>query len=564
MSRAARIWMAGALGGALAALALTLTAPAEIAREKLYTHPVPPPREVLDPLNLTLHWRAYAAVDGRRDGIDSIQLAGPDLLIHTRSGMVIAMDAETGQTRWRTSVGVPYRGRHLLGFNSRYVFPVNNNFLHCVDRHDGTVKWRYKLVGATSAPPVADEEQVYIVRPDGRVYAYFIPRLEIPFATPVGSPKDRPLDQLAPDELSPLYQGVLRTTTSVGPQTNIREMGVEAEKGPKPAPSWDFATGWRILQPPVLTDEAIMLSDPDGRLMALSKRGRADGSTVEVFNFAVDGAVMVRTGYLDNTAYVGSQDTNLYAIAVSTGKIIWRHTAGHPISRSPLVTADDVFVTATDQGLSRLQRANGEPMWRVPLNQGRGRRVVAESNAEADQPLAANPKFVYAFDRQGRLLVLDYRRGVTLARLDTRQFVVPVANEYTDRLYLAANNGLIVCLRDREYTEPIRHRRPAEGGSEMVREKLAQAITAQAVDKALPLREVLEGFRANYGLRFFIDLDEFKKAGIDNPDGKGVVVPRAQNTPLADILKQVLAQAQATYKIVDDVILIVPLPKKEK
>ena len=43
-----------------------------------------------------------------------------------------------------------------------------------------------------------------------------------------------------------------------------------------------------------------------------------------------------------------------------------------------------------------------------------------------------------------------------------RDFVYPVPNEITDRLYLAAHNGLIVCLHDRDYATPLRHRKIAE------------------------------------------------------------------------------------------------------
>ena len=43
--------------------------------------------------------------------------------------------------------------------------------------------------------------------------------------------------------------------------------------------------------------------------------------------------------------------------------------------------------------------------------------------------LATNNRFVYALDRMGHLLVLDYDRGKELARWDTRDWVVPVSND---------------------------------------------------------------------------------------------------------------------------------------
>ena len=80
-------------------------------------------------------------------------------------------------------------------------------------------------------------------------------------------------------------------------------------------------------------------------------------------------------------------------------------------------------------------------------------------NPDADRVLAVNPKYVYAVDRTGALLLLDRERGRTLWRyVATRDYPVPITNELTDRVYLGAHNGLIVCLRDREYVSDPRRR----------------------------------------------------------------------------------------------------------
>ena len=63
---------------------------------------------------------------------------------------------------------------------------------------------------------------------------------------------------------------------------------------------------------------------------------------------------------------------------------------------------------------------------------------------------------MYATDASGRLLVLDRNRGTQLAGYDPGDFVVPISNESTDRLYLASNDGLLLCLHDRDYAVPVR------------------------------------------------------------------------------------------------------------
>src|SRR5205823_17174 len=103
-------------------LLLASLAAAQAERSRLYSTPSVPPREVLDRLNLREAWAIYIPTDDRRDGILSFQLAPLwrgnratlQLLIQTRSGLVAALDAETGQTLWRTRIGDPYKGTFAL------------------------------------------------------------------------------------------------------------------------------------------------------------------------------------------------------------------------------------------------------------------------------------------------------------------------------------------------------------------------------------------------------------------------------------------------------------------
>jgi hypothetical protein len=61
------------------------------------------------------------------------------------------------------------------------------------------------------------------------------------------------------------------------------------------------------------------------------------------------------------------------------------------------------------------------------------------------------------------LLVLDRSRGTQLAAYDAaRDFVVPIINDMTDRIYLASNDGLFTCLHDRDYSTPLQMKTVAQ------------------------------------------------------------------------------------------------------
>ena len=135
-----------------------------------------------------------------------------------------------------------------------------------------------------------------------------------------------------------------------------------------------------------------------------------------------------------------------------------KFTTGGPIVRRPVLTDDSLYVVGERWGLIRLRHRTLEPLWNERLPDG---RVRARPNGEVAQVLSVSPNYVFALDRRGKLLVIDAVRGATLSSFDVSAFSVPVTNEVNDRVYLASNSGLLLCLRDRNKVVPVALRKPA-------------------------------------------------------------------------------------------------------
>src|SRR5947209_2251096 len=108
---------------------------------RVVTRPKIPTREVLDRLNLTVAWSAKLSTAGQRDGLYTLQLI-PDkkrtqLIVQTIFGTVYALDAETGDFLWRTSVGQPGWSMQPVGYNDRDLFVIRRNALHVLNRSSG-------------------------------------------------------------------------------------------------------------------------------------------------------------------------------------------------------------------------------------------------------------------------------------------------------------------------------------------------------------------------------------------------------------------------------------------
>ena len=556
------------VGAGLTVVLAAGLAAAQSLRPPIQSRPAPPPREVLDRLNLKMAWHGYVPVSESRDGIATVQVDGHDLFVQTRAGLILRIDAETGVTHWRARVGNPYQIQRRLAINRRSVFAVNSTYLFSLARATGAVQWRFRLTGGVSATPAADDQLLFVPTPNGRLQAYYLPRPETAVVASAIARERAGASEMG-DRGPELYRGPQRSSGTFGTGT-VREAGVAEEVGLQPIKVWDFVTGLRLESQPLLSRELVFVVSPGGSAVAVPKVPQEDTPIGEVYRFATTSTLDAPPGQFLDVAYIGTNDYNLFALNISTGRLDWRFPTGGAVSRRPVALQTDVYVTSEGNGMARLDRATGEALWRVPRGtQVLGARAcgvagpgpagiqVLESNPDADRFLAANPKFVYAADRSGRLLVLDRARGHKLSGYDTHFFHVPVINEVTDRIYLAANSGLIVCLHDKDYATPYRQRRAEEEASNPTNTILGRPITEPA-GKPTILRDMLDTLKQKYKINFLIADRAFKDAGREQPGAKLVQFPKVTEAPLGDALNQMLKPIGATIEVISDTVVIIP------
>jgi outer membrane protein assembly factor BamB len=399
----------------LAGLLAATTALSQEGTIRIHTKPVLPSLETLDRLNLKMAWKLKLPMDGLRDGFYSLQLfPGKDftlMLAQTYQGAVVAINAETGDVLWRTLVGRAYQIAQPAAVNSQTVIVNRREVIYALDRDSGkqmlytaeegsTIPvYGTALEGTPSAGVAADEEKLFVPL-SNRVVRYDLPNFRAAF-------KARP----------PATLGKL-------------------EDSPQIDREWSFDTlGGTILQAPILNAARLILTSTEGTVFVLDK---FSGDLVT--RFKTEGSITGVTGYNKNMIYIPGEDYFLYAFDTAVGRLKWRFPGQSHILRSPVVNNLDVYVAPSKAGLYRVDRASGEARW---------------NNRDAVKFLSVNKRFVYALDRLGQVMVLDYERGKELARWDTRDWTMPLSNDLTDRIYLAANDGQIVCMHLREQVQPL-------------------------------------------------------------------------------------------------------------
>ncbi len=81
------------------------------------------------------------------------------------------------------------------------------------------------------------------------------------------------------------------------------------------------------------------------------------------WRFRTGGAVKSSPIAVDGTVYVGSDDTNVYAIDLVTGAERWRYQTGGPVRSSATVAGGAVFIGSNDGRVRSLHAASGQLNW---------------------------------------------------------------------------------------------------------------------------------------------------------------------------------------------------------
>jgi outer membrane protein assembly factor BamB len=82
-----------------------------------------------------------------------------------------------------------------------------------------------------------------------------------------------------------------------------------------------------------------------------------------VWRFHTGGRIFASPAVVDSTAYIGSTDGYVYALATGTGALRWKRQTGGRVASSPAVAGSRVYVESYDGKLYALDAATGAIAW---------------------------------------------------------------------------------------------------------------------------------------------------------------------------------------------------------
>lgn len=351
------------------------------------------------------------------DPPDPAGLRRDTLFVHSRSGLIHAMDAETGGTLWVAQVGNRKYPNLGPAVNDRFVAVINGTMLYLLDRADGTIIWERSMARVPSAAPVLTPDLLMVPALSGQISSYRLP--------------------------------IWRENE--GWEFAIREENIYQSFGV-------------INIPPIVSGESLAWATSRGFLYISTP----DNANVR-FRLQTRDEITAPLGYWSPAVMVASRDGYVYAINEISGNTLWRYGVGSAINQPPLCIDGKCYIVPEDGGMYCLKALTGEEWWPGPA-------------PNIEQLVAASTTKVYATDGYAHLLSLDIRTGGMLSSLPIPGFKHLLTNTHTDRIYMASESGLVICLHERDLAKPLVHPRPGPIGSPAAGEEAAEDAADEAVE----------------------------------------------------------------------------------
>src|SRR6478609_8603336 len=83
-----------------------------------------------------------------------------------------------------------------------------------------------------------------------------------------------------------------------------------------------------------------------------------------LWSFKTEGPVKSSAAIADGRVYVGSDDGNVYALELGSGKKVWAFKTQGPVESSPLVLRGKVYFGSTDANVYAVDAKSGKQVWK--------------------------------------------------------------------------------------------------------------------------------------------------------------------------------------------------------
>lgn len=240
----------------------------------------------------------------------TIESAGPlgDVFVVFEKGNVLTvLDADTGKTRWRRSVGTEAERFTRPTLHDQHVIICSETQLYAYRLDNGDLALTFKLQHNAHTDPIIFAGFVILGSPDGLLFA------------------------------QTLRGGYL---------------------------VWRYQMGGAIATNPLLAGSTLFVADESGQVAGLNAQ---TGLIIWRRSRPPWGAISAQPAGDNTLAFVACHDQKLYAFERASGSLFWQYLDENPLTEPPVVIGEHVYQRSKSRGLICLDTLSGNTLWNSDL-----------------------------------------------------------------------------------------------------------------------------------------------------------------------------------------------------
>ncbi len=370
--------------------------------------------------------------EGKTVDVQLVAVPKTTLYAMTDSGVVHALDAETGSTLWTSLVGKRLHPGYGLAANNQYVVAVKGSQAHCLNSDDGQLVWTRPIRSSPGGGIALSDQFAYLTTFGGFLQAIPLNETGIPVQYFIGTgraisdplitsntvswPSERGFYYVARNDRVESIDFRLKTASRIlapgaaaGDLLIVNSLAgkVYALDQQQASIAWEYAIGERLWEGPVTVgNEILLIISEENNLFPVNPQ---TGMPLENWPQQVSGI----------RRYVGSSEDLLYFIDDRRNLIALRRATGNRVSSLPVGEqnlviqnnkTDRLYIGSEAGSLmclseigsvrpflhgDEIKKAMQQPVNPFDVSAGDATQPQADSNADAgqqaDKPAGGNP-----------------------------------------------------------------------------------------------------------------------------------------------------------------------------
>ena len=328
-------------------------------------------------------------------------IVGDLIFVSTDSGEIVALEANSGDTKWKRDIGSPSDSAPAVAGDLVYLGTRDHRVL-ALDQHAGELRWENNLGNIVLGSPIVSNGTLYIGSTNGELAALDAATGMFRWSADAnGWVVSHPVTDGSVVAAASLGERFVTADPETGRRRLVFYSGTPVAGGPVMADGRAFFVtnrggvwavdpsaisrpfsrfayvakfnffAWRLRSDPPRQTGALWVASAGGKvkhspaytkgnLLVVNESGKvtafngADGSTA--WETRLDGEVVADPVVAGDTVALGTADGALHGLNVDTGSLRWTHDLGdYPMSAAPSVSGRTLFVPTVDGKLMALQ-----------------------------------------------------------------------------------------------------------------------------------------------------------------------------------------------------------------